>query len=100
MHLLMCLFCQTNKAYFIDSNYAEFWRHGPKLPTLECIMRPTRSSAKEFGVRVVMDIKRLNVENFMLCLYWWISCRWSDNVARNRVIRCVIWGVDSEKYSE
>jgi hypothetical protein len=103
MHLLiMCLFCQTKKAYFIDPNYAEFWVHGLKTPTLESIMRiPTRATAKEFGARVVIDIKSPNnVENFMLCLYWWISCRWSDNPDRNRVIRCVIWGVDGEDYIE
>jgi hypothetical protein len=102
MHLLiMCLFCQTRKAYFVDSNYAEFWLRGLKMPTYESILRPTRATAQEFGARVVMDIKSPNnVENFMLCLYWWISCRWSDNPVRNRVIRCVIWGVDGEDYIE
>ena len=101
MHLLMCLFCQLKKAYFIDSNFSEYWNHGLKGVTLESIMRTsTCASPNAFGSRVVMDIKQPhNVENFMLCLYWWLSCRWSPNTDRNRVVRCVIWGVDGEKYS-
>jgi hypothetical protein len=92
MHLLMCLFCQVKKAYFIDSNYSEFWNHGLKEVTLESIMRTsTRASPKAFGSRVVMDIKQShNVENFMLCLYWWLLCRWSPNPECVICVICVM----------
>ena len=94
MHLLMCFFCQAKKAYLIDSNYSDFWKSGKTHLTFGSIMKPTRATAAAFGSRVAMDIKKVNnVENFMLCLYWWISCRWSDNKERNRIIRCGIWGV-------
>ena len=91
MHLLMCLFCQVKKAYFIDSNYSEFWNHGLKRVTYDSIMRTsTRASPKAFGSRVVMDIKQPhNVENFMLCLYWWLLCRWSPNPERVICVICV-----------
>ena len=105
MHLLMCLFCQTNKAYFVDSNFAEFWVHGNKITTVEAILRPTRAAARQFGARVTMDIAgpkkgsrvSVDVENFMKCLYWWMSCRWSPIFACN-FIRYVFWGVDSVDY--
>ena len=101
MHLLMCLFCQTKKAYFVDSNFAEFWVHGNKITTVEAILRPTRAAARQFGARVTMDIAgpkkgcrvSVDVENFMKCLYWWMSCRWSPIFACN-FIRYVFWGVD------
>ena len=94
MHLLMCFFCQAKKAYLIDSNFSEFWQLGKQ--NLTFVMRPTRATAEAFGSRLVMDIKKLNnVENFMLGLYWWISCRWSDNSERNQLIRCCIWGVEN-----
>ena len=94
MHLLMCFFCQAKKAYLIDSNYSDFWKSGKTHLTFESVIKPTRATAAAFGSRVAMDIKKLNnVEYFLLCLYWWISCRWSDNKERNRIIRCGIWGV-------
>ena len=93
--MLMCFFCQAKKAYLIDSNYSEFWQLGKAALTFGAVMRPTRATAAAFGSRVAMDIKKANnVENFMLCLYWWIEMRWSDNNERNRIIRSVIWGVN------